>query len=94
MNKFCYIPNVFLYRESLTKVHYQFVVVDNSTLFHKLEKFSQGETYRLCGCGSLSSFFDALKDYKWNAILLMQKPIEVKPEILSFVSSSSHISFN
>lgn len=73
-------------------MHYQFLGEDNSTLFNRLEKFSQSETYRLCGCGSLSSCFDAFKDDEWNAILLMQKPIDVKPEILSFVSSSSHIS--
>jgi hypothetical protein len=39
-----------------------------------------------------SFFFDAFKDDKWNALLLMQKLIEVKPEILSFVSSPSYTS--
>jgi hypothetical protein len=74
------------------KVHYQFLGEDNSTLFHRLEKFSQSETSRLCGCGSLSSLLDIFEDDKRNDISLMQKPIEVKPEIIFFVSSSSHIS--
>ena len=73
-------------------MHYKFLGEDKSNLFHRLEKFSQSETKRLSGYGSLSSLLSAFKDDKLNAILLMQKPTEVKPEIIYFVSSSSHIS--